>query len=179
MPALQHLRPRSGSSDMKATVTPAIMKLLIALVVLLAFSFLCVGILLLLRSRRNSQKPLQGEEKLPQRSSSRISHRRHGANTAPIDTYRSEKEMLVEKDESATPDSPVPEIRITFPDEVDEKDGRTSSGRVVKVTMSEKGGVGLEPYQEEQLPPYEPSEGRLQSVDLERIGGLKEKEAKA
>ena len=159
------------------------MNLLIALVVLLAVGFLCVGILLLLRSHRNKSKISHVEE--PQklsRSSSRISHRRHGANTTPINTSYAagEKEkMLSEKEDGATtPDSPVPEIRITFPDEVDEKDGRKSPGQVVKVTISEKGGVGLEPCKEDQLPNYERNNGRLESLDLDRIGGLKEKDFK-
>ncbi|KIM94897.1 hypothetical protein OIDMADRAFT_21210, partial [Oidiodendron maius Zn] len=74
-----------------------------------------------------------------------------------------------------TPTSPVPEIRITFPDEQDES-GRPKSGRVLIVRVGET-GVGLEPlHDDEQLPAYEKeSKGRFQSIDIERIGGLKEK----
>jgi len=72
-----------------------------------------------------------------------------------------------------TPDS-VPEIRITFPDEQDET-GRRKSGRVVIVRVGET-GVGLEPLNDEQLPAYEKeSSERFHSIDMERIGGLKEK----
>lgn len=77
---------------------------------------------------------------------------------------------------SSPPASPVPEIRITFPEEED-KSGKRKSGRVVVVRIGENGGVGLEPYQEESLPPYQSGEfDRFQSLDLERIGGLREKE---
>lgn len=72
-----------------------------------------------------------------------------------------------------SPDS-VPEIRITFPDEQDES-GRRKSGRVVVVRVGET-SVGLEPLQDEQLPAYEKEAGRFHSIDIERIGGLKEKE---
>jgi len=71
--------------------------------------------------------------------------------------------------------SPVPEIRITFPDEED-KQGRRRSGRVLVVRVGES-GVGLEPlHDEEQLPAYVRESGeRFHSIDIERIGGLKEK----
>lgn len=75
-----------------------------------------------------------------------------------------------------TPTSPVPEIRITFPEEEDDG-GKRKSGRVVVVRISETGGVGLEPYNDDQLPPYQKSDdGKFQSLDLERMGGLKEVE---
>jgi hypothetical protein len=72
-----------------------------------------------------------------------------------------------------SPDS-IPEIRITFPDEQDEA-GKSRSGRVLIVRVGET-GIGLEPMREEQLPAYEKAAGsRFQSIDMERIGGLKEK----
>ena len=69
-----------------------------------------------------------------------------------------------------------PEIRIQFPEEENHDTKRQSIGRVVVVRISDKGGIGLEPYQE-QLPAYQKEDGdRFQSLDLDRIGGLKEKE---
>ena len=68
----------------------------------------------------------------------------------------------------------MPEIRITFPEEEDEA-GKSKNGRVVVVRISETGGVGLEPCGDEHLPKYQQSDAeRFQSLDLDRIGGLKE-----
>lgn len=48
------------------------------------------------------------------------------------------------------------------------------------VRISEKGHVGLEPYHDEHLPPYGQDDAeRFQSLDLDRIGGLKEVEIQA
>lgn len=70
----------------------------------------------------------------------------------------------------------MPEIRITFPEEEDEA-GKSKSGRVVVVRISETGGLGLEPYSYEKLPAYQQSDAeRFQSLDLDRMGGLKELE---
>jgi hypothetical protein len=72
--------------------------------------------------------------------------------------------------------SPVPEIRITFPDE-EGAYGKRQSGRVVVLRIADSGAVGMEPLGKEQLPPYQPSDAaRFQSLDLDRIGGLKEKD---
>lgn len=74
----------------------------------------------------------------------------------------------------------MPEIRITFPDEEGGPgSGKRMSGRVVVVRIGEKGAVGMEPWGEEemrgeQLPPYR-REGEWASLDLERMGGLREK----
>lgn len=47
---------------------------------------------------------------------------------------------------------------------------------MVIVRISDAGSVGLEPCHEE-LPPYQSNDtGRFQSLDIERMGGLKEKE---
>ncbi|TQS37827.1 hypothetical protein Golomagni_01687 [Golovinomyces magnicellulatus] len=84
-----------------------------------------------------------------------------------------EKRLPTSQKSQLTPDS-VPEIRITFPDEQDES-GRRMSGRVVVVRVGES-GIGLEPLREEdQLPAYEEKGGRFHSIDMDSIGGLKEK----
>jgi len=85
-----------------------------------------------------------------------------------------EKQTLIDNSFSP-PGSPIPEIRITFPEEVDEA-GKRKSGRVVVVRVGEH-TVGMEPVNE-NLPPYQQSESeRFQSLDLDRMGGLKEKES--
>lgn len=74
-----------------------------------------------------------------------------------------------------SPDN-VPEIHITFPDEHDEN-GRPQSGRVLVVRVGDNATVGLEPMKEEQLPAYEKeAKGQFQSIDMDQIGGLKEKD---
>jgi hypothetical protein len=85
----------------------------------------------------------------------------------------SEKQTLVDNS-SSPPPSPVPEIRITFPEEDDA--GKRKSERVVVVRISETGSVGMEPCTDDNLPPYRQTDvDRFHSLDLERIGGLKEK----
>ncbi|KYK60151.1 hypothetical protein DCS_01286 [Drechmeria coniospora] len=70
----------------------------------------------------------------------------------------------------------VPEIRITFPDEQDEQ-GRPRSGRVLVVRVGDNATVGLEPMREEPLPAYEKdSKDQFHSIDMDQIGGLKEKD---
>ena len=95
-----------------------------------------------------------------------------------ITSYYDEKSGLSSPRSPATPVSPVPEIRITFPDDVDEQ-GRAVKGSVVIVKIGEKGGVGLEPLRDEdQLPKYERDGKKWDEVDMDMIGGLKEKEKK-
>ncbi|KAH7058897.1 hypothetical protein B0J12DRAFT_376800 [Macrophomina phaseolina] len=177
-----HFLVRRDDDD-DAPLTPTMMNLLIALVVLCAVAILSVFALFLLRRARNAKKraelPMYNEDRSTQRMSSH--HRSLTITTAPpysnnnrssaVYVYN-EKETLM--NEQSTSDSPVPEIRITFPEEVDEK-GNKQSGRVLVVRVGEH-SVGLEPLHEEQLPPYQKDENdRFQSLDLERIGGLKEK----
>ena len=75
----------------------------------------------------------------------------------------------------SSPDS-IPEIRITFPEEEDSH-GRKKLGRVVIVEVG-KAGVGfVRPVPEDNLPPYQQHDG-FSAVDIEKIGGLKEKSGK-
>jgi hypothetical protein len=74
-----------------------------------------------------------------------------------------------------SPDN-VPQIHITFPDEHDDE-GRRTSGRVLVVRVGDNATIGLEPVQEEQLPAYEKdSKSQFYSIDMDHIGGLKEKD---
>ena len=70
----------------------------------------------------------------------------------------------------------MPEIHITFPDE-EHVGGKRKSGRVLVLRIGDSGSVGMGPISEEQLPSYQSTQAeRFQSLDLERMGGLKEKE---
>jgi len=88
----------------------------------------------------------------------------------------SEKQNLIANSSPMplTPES-VPEIRITFPEEVD-KEGRRVSGRVMVVQVGEAGVGFVKPVVDQDgLPPYQQqSDDRFASLDLDRIGGLKE-----
>ena len=159
--------------------------LLIVLVALLFSGLALVAVLLILRHRRKA-KEIQKLTDLPFQAhpppSKSSNHRRltitaspYGRNSQPVGIYN-EKEIMVEEcSRPSSPSSPVPEIRITFPEE-EAEGGKRKSGRVVVVRISENGGVGLEPYNDDHLPPYQKSDGeRFHSLDLDRIGGLKEK----
>lgn len=158
--------------------------LVIALMVLVIVGFISGGGLYLIRKLRearaakntalptyntsNSSKNVANHRRLP------VTTSQHGRRSPSIYVY-DEKSSLT-SNSSSPPLSPenVPEIRITFPDEQDES-GRPKSGRVVVVRVGEH-GVGLEPLRDEQLPAYEKEVGeRFHSIDMERIGGLKEK----
>ena len=68
----------------------------------------------------------------------------------------------------------LPEIRITLPAET-AADGNVPE-RVIVVHLNDKSAeVGLEPVHDDPLPPYE----RFESLDLSRLGGLKENVPKA
>jgi len=111
-------------------------------------------------------------------SSGRSNHRRITVRPSEsVYVYQEKQNLLANSDAPPSPSGSVPEIRITFPEEVDSQ-GKAQSGRVVVVHVGEK-SLGLEPCSE-KLPPYQQSESdRFQSLDLERIGGLQEKEIEA
>ena len=159
----------------------SVVNLLIALLVLVFFGLLAFALLVLLRRMRR-QKQMRNET-LPQYQEVKRTgnHRRLTIQTGP--NGRSSIIVLGGKGQPmlANPHSPphspdnVPEIHITFPDEQDEQ-GRPRSGRVVVVRVGET-SVGLEPLNDEQLPAYEKeSKTQFFAIDMDKIGGLKEKE---
>ncbi|KAI9788532.1 MAG: hypothetical protein M1835_002218 [Candelina submexicana] len=162
------------------TLTPTMISLLVALLVLVLCSLLLTAGLFMLRSsrrtRREARLPMYNENSSGRKSNHRrvtITAAPYGRRSESIYVY-SEKQNLVDNS-SSPPPSPIPEIRITFPEEEDEA-GKRKSGRVVVVRVGDA-GVGLEPLVEENLPPYQKSDAeRFQSIDLERVGGLREKE---
>ena len=88
-----------------------------------------------------------------------------------------DEKMNLIANSSSPPSSAVPEIRVTFPDE-ESSGGQKQNGRVVVVHVTETGSVGMSPLVQEQLPAYQRSDAeRFQSLDLDSIGGLREKEA--
>lgn len=174
---------RDDSTSMSDGLTPTMVNLLIALLVLVFVGLVAVAAQYLLRKRRKSQRVgLPTHNNNRQTRSKTSNHRRLTITATPYGRHSrslhvlNEKQNLVDNSSSPplSPDS-IPEIRITFPEEEDEV-GHRKSGRVVVVRVGET-GVGLEPFNDEGLPPYQTSDAdRFQSLDLERIGGLKDKE---
>lgn len=154
--------------------------ILIALLVLVFVGLVSFALLVLLRRKRRQRQMMN--ETLPQYHDVKRTgnHRR-----LTIQTGNGRSSVIVVDNNGqpmlANPQSPphspdnVPEIHITFPDEQDDQ-GRPKSGRVVVVRVGET-SVGLEPLDDEQLPAYE-KENKTQfySIDMDKIGGLKEKE---
>ena len=186
MPAISRLRARDAAEPPFA---PAIATLLIVLLALVILGVASVGALFLLRHVRRrrrlaSPQPHDNIPAAPAMTSPaaflqrKPSHKRAAAVTAaPLGPVHypsaDEKAALMGGEKDSRSSSPVPEIRITFPDEEGAKAG---SRRSVVVTISDRGAVGLEPCRDEPAPPYQtPADGRFQSLDMERMGGLREK----
>ncbi|KAI3337365.1 hypothetical protein HD806DRAFT_476435 [Xylariaceae sp. AK1471] len=168
-------RDLSNSDSFDSTINA-----MIALLVIVLFGLLLAGALMVLRRLRQQQQLL--DQSLPMYND--IEHEA-GRNTRrlTIQTPNGKSSIVVVNgrpmlaDPHSPPHSPtnVPEIHITFPDEQDEH-GRQKNGRVLLVRVGET-TIGLEPLKEEQLPAYE-KEGSnaFYSIDMDRIGGLKEKD---
>lgn len=146
---------------------------------LLFFSLILVSCLWLLRRAR--QRRMQAEETLPSYYDAKRNHRgltietTHNGRASVLVISRDGKPML--RSPNSPPHSPdnVPEIHITFPDEKDAQ-GQQKSGRVLVVRVGDNATVGLEPMHDEQLPAYEKeAKGQFYSLDMNEIGGLKEK----
>lgn len=156
-------------------LTPAMYKLLVALLVLFIVALLLVAALLFLRRRRrstaSSELPMYSEKRTSTASTSSHHRRNHARPSHSIHIYHDKPDADEKSSRPSTPGSPVPEIRITFPEEFDDS-GKRHSGRVVVVHVGDS-GVGMSPV-DEKLPPYDTEAGRMQSVDLERVGGLVE-----
>jgi flagellar basal body-associated protein FliL len=156
-----------------------VVNILIALLVLVFVGLVAFALLVVLR--RNKRRTQMTNDTLPQYQDVKRTgnHRR-----LTIQTNNRSSVIVVGNDGKpmlANPQSPphspdnVPEIHITFPDEQDDQ-GRPLSGRVVVVRVGET-SVGLEPLHDEQLPAYEKeSNSQFYSLDMDKIGGLKEKE---
>jgi hypothetical protein len=177
MPAINHqLAARDG--QVTDGGNPSVLKALIALAVITTVLLAGIATYALIKVARKRTAASKQSSKADNQ------WRRLTIETMGTTHTLQEKRSLM--DSSSPPSSPlVPEIRITLPDEVDKTTGRPQSGRVVVVRMGENASVGLEPLmqakQEEQLPAYEKIAGigkfDFEELDLEKMGGLKEKGA--
>lgn len=173
---IKHLAARNNDDGGLNTTH---MALIVSLLMLVLLGLMLVGALIFLRNMRRARRDAEMKAQLPLYEKRQSHHSRLTITATPYKGRESvvvyEKEQLMRSNPDS-PSSPVPEIRITFPDEVDES-GKRQSGRVVVVRVGDH-SVGLEPVQED-LPPYQrDASDRFDSLDLDRIGGLKEKDSK-
>lgn len=160
-----------------------IINLLIIVLSLVFFALILFGLLILIRRARRRQR--MRADSLPRYEDVKRSgnHRQLTIQTqngskigrSSVIIFKDGEPMLANP--HSPPHSPdnVPEIHITFPDEQDES-GRPKSGRVVVVRVGDT-SVGLEPLDDEQLPAYEKeSSSKFYAIDMDQIGGLKEKD---
>lgn len=185
MPALRNLGvrdlvvPRDSTSNSNVTNM-----LVIILAIIVALGLVLVGVLLVLRKMRRQRM----QENSPPQYNDVVQENKRAGNRRrlTIQTQTGRSSMVIfNKDGQpmlANPNSPphspdnVPEIHITFPEEEDES-GKRKSGRVLVVRVGDNATVGLEPLDEEQLPAYEKeSNSQFYAIDMDDIGGLREKE---
>jgi hypothetical protein len=173
---------RSDDSD---NGSDTVINALLAVLGIAFFILILVSILLVLRRVRRKRQQQGQEPVLPSYNDVKNGHPNHRGLTIETTHNGRSSVLFIGRDgqpmlrtPSSPPHSPdnVPEIHITFPDEQDEQ-GRRKSGRVVVVRVGENATVGLEPMHDEELPAYEKeAKGQFYSVDMDQIGGLKEKD---
>jgi hypothetical protein len=184
----RRILPRDSFDDLPADSGDSddMINTLLLVLGIIFFALVLVSSFFLLRRYRMQQR--MRNEVLPTYSDSKFHTRenpkhlgltietKHNGRCSTIVIGRDGQPML--SNPGSPPHSPdnVPEIHITFPDEHDEA-GRPKSGRVLVVRVGENATVGLEPMRNEQLPAYEKeAKGDFYSVDMDQIGGLKEKD---
>ncbi|WPH04039.1 Hypothetical protein R9X50_00692300 [Acrodontium crateriforme] len=168
--AVRFLRRDDGAS-----VGAPMIGLIASLLVLLVVAVTLVGTLWILRRRRRRARLHEISiqiGKRPSMSSTSSSPGRSTTRSSEPDHIYYEKQALMEESESI-PESPIPEIRVTFPEEIDET-GKRMSGKVVTVHSNDT-GVGYGPADHPPAYRQQSDNARFQSLDLERIGGLAEK----
>jgi len=113
-------------------------------------------------------------------------HRKRSSQLLPTHITVTSVPYRDEKSSPSTPITPklcVPEIRITFPEE-EGADGKRKSGRVVVVQVGEAGAAFVRDVvvhdsdvHEDGLPSYKnlSKKSEFDSVDLDKVGGLKDK----
>lgn len=174
MDSFNHLNRRADEYD--GYYGPSVGPVLTVFVALiLAGSLLSLG-LICLRRRRNAQR----HTVLPQYRAH--THHRSASVTNLPNLARNEtvfvydEKMNLIANSANPPPSAIPQIRVTFPDD-DEHSGQARPGRVVVVHVTDTGSVGMSPLSQGPAPPYQQTDAeRFQSLDLERMGGLREKD---
>lgn len=172
---------RRSNMDEADIPNASLINLMIALFTLVFVGLLSLATLIVLRRVRQKKQVLVGST-LPQYNDVKrnSNHRRLTIQTgngrsSTIVFNKDGQPMLANPQQPPHSPDNVPQIHITFPDEQDDH-GRPLSGRVVIVRVGET-TVGLEPLNDEQLPAYEKeSKSQFYAIDIDKIGGLREKE---
>lgn len=128
------------------------------------------------RQRRQNTLPLYKSDRLS--VTGLFSRRREDDRVKPHPSIFVHKERQNLLASSAAPPPPEsPEIRITLPDAHNAETGQTQSGEVVVIHIGDRGLPSPHHNGKDELPPYQNSDAeRFQSLDIDRIGGLKEKD---
>jgi hypothetical protein len=167
-------RDDSLDKDGSSSFTPEMANTIISILALIALLCFCFGAFFFIRFRRQqpSASLLPTHSKSAHHRQASISTNFDGPRHSSVYVYDEKRNLIANASGPAS--GSVPEIRITFPDE-DGSSEKIHGGRVVIVKVGDSGTVGMEPLKEEFLPPY-PTNGndRFQSLDLNRIGGIKE-----
>jgi hypothetical protein len=123
------------------------------------------------RSSKKQKLPLNKDDLETDTTPTRASSIR--SNSSIQKSFVEREKELFYADTYGPPSSPPPAIHLTLPEE--HEDGTKSDARVVVVSIGPHGEIGLSPLEQEQLPAYQEVESeRMQSLDVERMGGLKE-----
>lgn len=170
-----------GDDDDGTGNNTIINSLVIVLAIIVCLGLVLFGALLVLKRMRAKKQAVNNPPQYNDvvHDSSKNHHRltietRNGRSSVLL--YNKDGQPMLANPNSP-PHSPdnVPEIHITFPEEEDEG-GKRKSGRVVVVRVGDGAAVGLEPLDEDQLPAYEKGDSHFYSIDMDDIGGLREKE---
>lgn len=180
MPSLNRLSARASDTMDDSLPSFEMNHLIFVFLTLVLLAGLCSIALYAIRRQRLAREaallPTYHQVPHHHRSAS-ISNFNTGHRNESVFVY--DEKMNLIHNSSNPPSGAVPEIHITFPDE-DEKTGGSQQGRVVVVHITDSGSVGMEPLNRDNLPAYQKEDAdRFQSLDLERIGGLREKETPA
>lgn len=186
MPAIQnlngHFRVTRGDDNDGITGSDSTINLLVVvLAIIVVLGLILVGTLLVLRRVRrqrvrDNSPPQYNDVVHHDKNHQRLTIETRNGRSSVIMYNKDGRPMLANP--NSPPHSPdnVPEIHITFPEEEGEG-GKRKSGRVVVVRVGDNATVGLEPLDEDELPAYEKeSNGSFYSIDMDDIGGLREKE---
>lgn len=179
IPSLAQLSRRGKDGD---DSPDSMINLMLIILGLIFFALILASLLFLFRRRRMQRLRKQAlptyeeDAKLSTKQRGLTIETTHNGRSSVFYIGRDGQPML--QNPQSPPHSPdnVPQIHITFPDEKDEN-GRSQSGRVLVVRVGDNAAVGLEPMHNEPLPAYEKeSKSQFQSIDMDQIGGLKEKD---